>query len=185
MSKPLMPKATALWLIENTALTFQQIADFCGLHVLEVQALADEESSLTIVPFDPLMNQQLTREEISRCEADSGAQLRLLIVQSPIPAKKKGHKYTPLAKRSERPDAIAWLLKNNPELTDKHIMSLLGTTKATIHAVKTRTHRNAAHIKPRCPVTMGLCTQTDLDRALAEVQASPAGEKSEAVSIEA
>lgn len=168
MSKPLMPKATALWLIENTSLTFQQIADFCELHVLEIQAIADGESSVPIVPFDPIVNQQLTLEEIHRGEQDSSFHLHLLKPSQPIPTRKNVKKYTPLSKRSERPDAIAWLLKNNPELNDAQIMRLIGTTKATIDAVRTRSHRNSAHIKPRCPVTMGLCSQLDLDDAVAQ-----------------
>lgn len=163
MTKPLMPRATALWLIGNTVLTFQQIADFCELHVLEVQAIADGESNVPIVPFDPIVNQQLTAEEIQRCEKDPSSQLQLMPAQVYIPSRKKLKKYTPVAKRSERPDAIAWLLKNHPELNDLQITRLIGTTKATVTAVRSRSHRNSAHIKPRCPVTMGLCTQLDLD----------------------
>jgi hypothetical protein len=170
MTKPLMPKATALWLIENTALTFQQIADFCGLHLLEVQAIADGESSVPIVPFDPIVNQQLTADEIARGEKDPKVELKIMEAQVYIPLRKKLKKYTPVAKRSERPDAIAWLLKNHPELADIQITRLIGTTKATVTAVRNRTHRNSAHIKPRCPVTMGLCTQLDLDEAVEQAQ---------------
>jgi hypothetical protein len=166
MTKPLMPKATALWLIENTVLTFQQIADFCELHKLEVQAIADGESSVPIVPFDPVVNQQLTAEEIQRCEQDSTARLQIMQPRVHLPSRKKLKKYTPVAKRSERPDAIAWFLKNHPELSDIQITRLIGTTKATVAAVRNRTHRNSAHIKPRCPVAMGLCTQLDLDEAV-------------------
>lgn len=165
MTKPLMPKATALWLIENTTLTFEQIADFCGLHLLEIQTIADGESNAPIVPFDPILNQQLAQSEIARCQNDPKTRLVLTTPENPLPQRKKSKRYTPVAKRSERPDAIAWLLKNYGDLADAQIMSLIGTTKATIEAVRNRTHRNAAHIKPRCPVTMGLCTQLDLDEA--------------------
>lgn len=176
MTKPLMPKATALWLIENTVLTFQQVADFCELHLLEVQAIADGESSIPIVPFDPIVNQQLTAEEIQRCEKDPSAHLKIMQPLVHIPSRKKLKKYTPVAKRSERPDAIAWLIKNNPELADLQITRLIGTTKATILAVRNRTHRNSAHIKPRCPVTMGLCTQLDLDEAIEQARKHKAAE---------
>ncbi len=168
MAKLLMPKATALWLIENTTLTFQQIADFCNLHLLEIQTIADGESNTPVVPFDPISNEQLTLEEIQRCEKDPSAKLAMVILKDVLPERKKGRKYTPVAKRSERPDAIAWFLKHHSELSDNQITRLIGTTKAMIESVRNRTHRNAAYIKPRCPVTMGLCTQTDLDDAVAE-----------------
>ena len=171
MTAPLMPKATALWLIENTTLTFQQIAEFCQLHVLEIQTIADGDSHIPVVPFDPLANQQLTLEEIRRCEADAAAHLKILTPKNPLPDRKKGRKYTPVSKRSERPDAIAWLLKNNPELSDKQIVSLLGTTARTVEAVRDKSHRNTAHIKPRCPVTLGICKQSELDAAVEEAKA--------------
>lgn len=170
MNTPLMPKATALWLIENTTLTFEQIAEFCGLHLLEIQTIADGESNVPIVPFDPIVNQQLTAEEIKRCETDNKARLTLMVPKSPLPERKKGRKYTPVAKRSERPDAIAWLIKNHPELLDRQIVILLGTTLKTVEAVRNRTHRNTAHIKPRCPVTLGICKQSELDQAVLEAQ---------------
>lgn len=169
MAKLLMPKATALWLIENTTLTFQQIADFCSLHLLEVQTIADGESNSPVVPFDPVANEQLTAEEIARCEKDVNANLVMTVLKDVLPDRKKGRKYTPVAKRSERPDAIAWFLKHHPDLSDQQIMRLIGTTKATIDAVRNRTHRNSTYIKPRCPITMGLTTQTDLDEAVASV----------------
>jgi hypothetical protein len=166
MTAPLMPKATALWLIENTMLTFKQIADFTGLHILEVQTIADGESHVPVVPFDPLINQQLTADEIKRCEEDEAAQLVLMIPKNPLPNRKVSRKYTPVSKRSERPDAIAWLLKNNPQLSIKQITRLVGTTVKTVESVKNRTHRNATHIKPRCPVVLGLCKQSELDAAM-------------------
>lgn len=171
MNAPLMPKATALWLIDNTALTFQQIADFCHLHVLEIQTIADGEAHAPSVPFNPIENQQLTPTEIKRCEADPAASLVMKTAKNPVPKKKTGRKYTPLSKRSERPDAIAWLVHYYPQLSDTQIVKLLGTTKKTLESVRTRTHRNAAHIKPRCPVTMGLCKQSELDDALKKADA--------------
>ena len=168
MKTPLMPKATALWLIENTTLTFLQIAKFCDLHHLEIQTIADGESHSPGVPFDPIVNQQLTIEEIKRCEVNSEAELQMLIPKNPLPEKKKGRKYTPVSKRSERPDAIAWLLKNHPQLNIKQVVKLVGTTVNTVEAVKNKTHRNSQHIKPRCPVTLGLCKQTELDISVEE-----------------
>ena len=169
MTAPLMPKATALWLIENTTLTFDQIATFCHLHALEVQTIADGDSNTPIVPFDPVVNQQLTTDEIKRCEADENAQLALMKPKSHVPERKAGRKYTPLAKRSERPDAIAWLLKNHPQLSIKHIMKLVGTTQKTVESIKNRTHRNSQTIKPRCPVALGICKQSELDAALSTI----------------
>ncbi len=169
MTAPLMPKATALWLIDNTTLTFEQIAEFSGIHILEVQTIADGESHVPVVPFDHIVNQQLTLDEIKRCEQDSALKLTLLAPKNPLPNRKTGRKYTPVSKRSERPDAIAWLLKNNPQLSIKHITALVGTTVKTVEAVKNRTHRNSAHIKPRCPVVLGICKQSELDAAMADV----------------
>lgn len=166
MTAPLMPKATALWLIDNTMLTFKQIADFTNIHILEVQTIADAESYAPVVPFDPLVNQQLTAEEIKRCEEDTSAELVLMVPKNPLPNRKVARKYTPVSKRSERPDAIAWLLKNNPQLSVQQITRLVGTTVKTVDSVKNRTHRNATHIKPRCPVVLGLCKQSELDAAL-------------------
>jgi hypothetical protein len=167
-----MPKATALWLIDNTTLTFQQIAEFTGLHILEVQTIADGESHAPVVPFDPIVNQQLTLEEIKRCEADSSMFLVMVVPKNPLPDRKTGRKYTPVSKRSERPDAIAWVLKNHPQLSVKQIMRLVGTTAKTVEAVKDRTHRNSANIKPRCPVVLGICKQSELDSALADAAIS-------------
>jgi len=171
MTTPLMPKATALWLIENTMLTFEQISEFCNLHQIEVQAIADAETGMSLVPFDPVANQQLTQGEIDRCTQDNTARLKILIPKEPLP-KRKGKKYTPVSKRAERPDAIAWFLKFHPELDDAHVMKLLGTTKPTIDAVRNKTHWNSPNIKPRCPVTLGLCSQIDLDEAVNDASQS-------------
>jgi hypothetical protein len=158
-----MPKATAVWLVENTAMTFQQIADFCGLHPLEVQAIADEEVAVGINGLDPIVNGQLTAEEIKRCEGDESARLQMAEAATPRPAPKTdGPRYTPIAKRQERPDAIAWLLRHYPELTDAQISRLIGTTKSTINAVRDRTHWKSTNIKPVDPVDIGMCSYEDL-----------------------
>jgi hypothetical protein len=169
MTAPLMPKATALWLIENTSLTFDQIADFCQLHSLEVQAIADGDASVSSFGFDPIAHGQVTQEDIAKCSADSTLRLTL-IMHADIQAKKKGAKYTPMARRQDRPDAIAWLIKNCPELSMAQIAALVGTTKNTIQSVQEKSHWNAVNIKPRNPVTLGICTQKDLDSALEKGQ---------------
>jgi hypothetical protein len=162
-----MPKATAVWLIEKTSLTFEQIADFVGMHPLEVQAIADGEVAQGIIGYDPVLNGQLTREEIARCEADPSLRLNLVETALPLPkARGKGARYTPVSKRNDRPDAIAWVLRHHPQLTDQAISKLLGTTKETIAKVRDRTHWNTANIKPRDPVILGLCSQSDLNAAL-------------------
>lgn len=167
MALPLMPKATAVWLIDNTKLTFDQIARFCGLHPLEVKGIADGEVAVGIVGLDPVANGQVTAEEIARCEANPALDLKLLAPTVPLQRQKtKGAKYTPLSKRQDRPDAIAWLLKYHPEVADAQIQKLLGTTKATIDSVRNRTHWNHANIKPRDPVSLGMCSQAELDRIL-------------------
>jgi len=163
MTLPLMPKATAVWLIEKTGLTFTQIADFCGMHPLEVQAIADGEVAQGIVGYDPVANNQLTLAEIRRCEADPNARLKLAPTALPMPKRLRGSRYTPVAKRNDRPDAIAFLLRNYPHLTEAQVAKLLGTTKETIQKVRDRSHWNSANIKPRDPVILGLCTQTDLN----------------------
>ena len=149
MTLPLMPKATAVWLIDKTALTFTQIADFCGMHPLEVQAIADGEVAQGIVGYDPVANHQVTAAEIARCEGDPDGRLKLTPNAMPAPKRGKGARYTPVAKRNDRPDAIAYLLR--------------GTTKDTIQKVRERSHWNSANIKPRDPVILGLCSQTDLN----------------------
>ncbi|HLY56172.1 MAG TPA: cell cycle transcriptional regulator TrcR [Stellaceae bacterium] len=171
MALPLMPKATAVWLVENTTLTFDQIAAFCGLHALEIQAIADGEVAVMMVGLDPVANGQLTREEIARCEADPKARLRLAPQAHPIPpAKQKGPKYTPISKRQDKPDAIAWILRNHPELSDAQISRLIGTTKPTIAAVRDRTHWNSQNIKPRSPISLELCTQADFEAVLSQAR---------------
>lgn len=168
MNKPLMPKATAVWLIEKTSLSFEQVADFVGMHPLEVQAIADGEVAQGIIGYDPVLNGQLTREEIARCEADPTARLQMVANALPAPkARGKGARYTPVSKRNDRPDGIAWLLRNHPELTEQQIGKLLGTTKDTIAKVRDRTHWNSANIKARDPVILGLVTQSDLNAAVA------------------
>jgi uncharacterized protein len=167
MNLPLMPKATAVWLIEKTALTFTQIADFCGMHPLEVQAIADGEVAQGIVGYDPVANGQLTMAEIARCEADQEARLKLLPSTLPAPKRLRGSRYTPVAKRNDRPDAIAFLLRNYPQLLEAQVAKLLGTTKETIQKVRDRSHWNSPNIKPRDPVILGLCSQTDLNAAVA------------------
>jgi hypothetical protein len=167
MTQPLMPKATAVWLIENTTLTFEQIADFCSLHPLEVQSIADGEVAIGMVGYDPIASGQLTREEIERCTADPSARLRMAEGNIPRPATRtKGPRYTPVARRQDRPDAIAWMLRNFPELGDGQIARLIGTTKPTISAVRERTHWNSANIKPRDPVALGLCGREELTKAI-------------------
>ena len=164
MLAPLMPKATAVWLVENTSLTFDQIADFCGLHPLEVQAIADGEVAVQMQGLDPVANGQTTTEEIERCQADPEARLKLSDQAVPQQfVKHKGPRYTPISKRQDKPDAIMYLLRSHPELSDTQISKLIGTTKPTISAVRDRTHWNSANIKPRHPVGLGLCTLEELD----------------------
>jgi hypothetical protein len=168
MATPLMPKATAVWLVENTSLSFEQIADFCGLHPLEVQAIADGEVANQMQGLDPVANGQTTMEDIERCQNDPEARLKLAPQAIPVPlVRHKGPRYTPISKRQDKPDAIAWLIKNHPELSDAQISKLVGTTKPTIAAVRDRTHWNSPNIKPRHPVTLGLCTLAELDAAVA------------------
>lgn len=172
MAQPLMPKATAVWLVENTALTFQQIAEFCGLHALEVQAIADQEVAVGMIGMDPVANGQLTKEEIARCAANPSARLQL--AKSDLPAPKirsKGPRYTPVTKRGDKPDAVAWLLKTHPELSDAAISRLIGTTKPTIAAIRDRSHWNAPNIKPRDPVLLGLCSSVELRQAVDKARA--------------
>lgn len=165
MVLPLMPKATAVWLVENTALSFEQIADFTGMHELEIQAIADGEVAVGIVGVNPIANGQLTQADLERAEGDQKVKLRLNKTDIPIPkARAKGARYTPVSKRQDRPDAIAWLLKHHPELTDAQISRLIGTTKPTILSVRDRSHWNAANIKPQNPVTLGLCSEPELEK---------------------
>jgi hypothetical protein len=166
MTDILMPKATAVWLVDNTSLTFEQIADFCGLHPLEVNGIADGEVARDIRGADPIANGQLSREELDK--AGKNPAYRMIASKSRHaellkPAKKGGSKYTPVSRRQDRPDAIAWFIRNHPEVSDAQIASLLGTTKTTIDSIRQRTHWNSANLKPVDPVTLGLIGQLDLD----------------------
>jgi uncharacterized protein len=166
MAKILMPKATAVWLIDNTGLTFEQIAHFCELHPLEVRGIADGEVAENMRGADPVASGELTREEIAKGEADAAYRLN-----SPAPKhvdvpqpKRKGARFTPVSRRKDRPDAIAWFLRNHPEISDAQISRLIGTTKSTIESVRARKHWNSGNLKPVDPVTLGLCTQIELDQ---------------------
>jgi uncharacterized protein len=173
MDKPLMPKATAVWLIDNTGLTFDQIADFCGLHPLEVKGIADGEVGAGIRGLDPIGQGMLTRAELERCQKDPKTRLSIAksVAANVKPPKRKEPRYTPLSKRQDRPDAIAWLLRHHPEVQDHLICKLLGTTKNTVQAVRDRTHWKSQEIRPRDPVLLGLCQQIELDDAIAKAQA--------------
>lgn len=167
-----MPKATAVWLIDNSGLTFDQISDFCGLHILEVQAIADGEVAVGMQGLDPIKGGELDASEIERCEADPSARLEMTkAAANHAKQQRKKARYTPVAKRQDRPDAIAWLLKNYPELTDGQIGKLVGTTKPTINSVRDRTHWNTPNIKPQNPVGLGLCSGADLEKAIAVARA--------------
>lgn len=165
MTDILYPKATAVWLVDNTSLTFEQIAAFCGLHPLEVKGIADGEVARDIRGADPIGNGQLTREELAKAEADSTHRLTAEVSRHAEMLKptKAGPRYTPVSRRQDRPDAIAWFVRNHPEVTDAQIAKLLGTTKATIDSVRNRSHWNTANIKPVDPVTLGLVGQLELD----------------------
>lgn len=167
MTQILMPKATAVWLIDNTALTFDQISVFCGLHILEIEGIADGDVASGIRGADPIANGQLAREEIERGEKDPSFVLTANVFENTTLANKKGRKkgprYTPLSRRQDRPDAIAWLVRNHPEIPDSQISKLIGTTKPTITAIRERTHWKMSTINPTDPVSLGLCSQIDLD----------------------
>lgn len=167
MTLPLMPKATAVWLVENTSLTFQQIADFCGMHMLEIQAIADGDVASHIMGYNPIVNGQLSADEIKRCEKDAKASLELLIHPEIERLLSKGARYVSQAKRGDRPDGIAWIVKNHPEISDSQVVKLLRTTKATITSIRERTHKNIHNIHPKNPVTLGLCSESDLNKAIA------------------
>lgn len=172
MAHPLMPKGTAVWLVDNTMLTFRQIAEFCGLHELEVQAIADGDVAVGMQGLDPVKAGALTAEEIERCEADDNAVLAMVKPKLPQPkARQKGARYTPVSKRGDRPNAISWLVKNYPELSDAQISKLIGTTKPTINAVRDRSHWNSPNIKAENPVGLGLCSSADLEKAVALARA--------------
>jgi hypothetical protein len=163
--KPLMPKATAVWLVENTSLAFEQIAEFCGLHVLEVKGIADGDVAQGIKGMDPISSGQLSREEIATAEKNAAHRLRLeepkVVIPTSTPS--KGPRYTPVSRRHDRPNAVLWLIRNHPELKDAQLMRLVGTTKPTIAQIRDRTHWNSPNLVPQDPVTLGLCSQIDLD----------------------
>lgn len=188
MSKPLMPKATAVWLVDNTSLTFEQIGDFCGLHPLEVKGIADGEVAQGIKGLDPVATGQLSRDMIERAQEDSSVKLEIEKGGHDVPERptRRGPRYTPLSKRQEKPDAIYWMIRNHPEVSDAQIGKLIGTTKPTIQSIRDRTHWNSANLKPVDPVSLGLCKQTELDevvqkaaakKARAEARARKAAEK--------
>ncbi len=167
MAKPIMAKATAVWLVDNTTISFKQIAEFCGLHELEVQGIADGDVAAGVKGFDPIANNQLTQEEIDVAEKDPAHKLKLKFYAAAVgEEKRRGPRYTPLSKRQDRPAAILWLVKFHPELTDGQISKLVGTTKPTIQAIRERTHWNIANIQPIDPVALGLCKQSELDAAV-------------------
>jgi hypothetical protein len=191
-----MPKATAVWLVENTSLTFDQIADFCGLHPLEVQAIADGEVATQMLGLDPVANGQTTAAEIERCQKDPDARMKLLETAIPPQYQRhKGPRYTPIAKRQDKPDAILYLLRNHAELSDAQICKLVGTTKPTINSVRERTHWNSPNLKARHPVGLELCTLEELDQAvtkatrgkksLADIEAEIAARAAEEEDVEA
>ncbi len=172
MALPLMPKATAVWLIENTGLTFEQIAEFCGMHPLEVQGIADDEVAVGIVGQDPIAAGQLTREELEACEKDASKKLTLSgKAREHLSTKIKGSKYTPRARRQDKPEAIAWMLKQHPYVADSKIVKLIGTTKKTIESIRDRSHWNINNITPKDPVLLGLCSQMELDTVVDKARA--------------
>ncbi len=169
MNSVLMPRGVAMWLIENTALTFNQIAEFCNLHLFEVESLANGDMDKQLASFDPIASSQLTMDEIHRCEQDKNAKLQLKQSMADKYLLTKSHKYTPKAKRRDKPDAILWLVKYYPALPDKDICDLLGTTKATVHSIRNKTHRSMSELTPRNPVNLGLCSQNDMDFIIAKL----------------
>ena len=169
----LMPKATAVWLVDNTALTFDQIGHFTGMHPLEIKSIADGDSAQGIKGLDPIQTGQLTRDQITEAEADDKKRLKLLDPKVKVPElKKKGPRYTPVSRRQDRPNAIQWLVRNHPELKDSQIIKLVGTTKSTIGAIRDRTHWNSTNLQPIDPVTLGICSQIDLDFEVSKAAAA-------------
>jgi len=180
MTDILYPKATAVWMVDNTSLTFEQIADFCGLHPLEVNGIADGEVARDIRGADPIANGQLTREELDKAAANPNYRMKMQVSKHAelLKPAKKAPRYTPVSRRQDRPDAIAWFVRNHPEVTDAQISKLLGTTKATIDQVRSRTHWNTANIKPVDPVSLGLCGQLELDALVAKAAEKRAKDES-------
>jgi len=183
---PLMPKATAVWLVDNTSLTFEQIAEFCGLHVLEVKGIADGDVAHGIKGMDPISSGQLSREEIAAAEEDPSHRLKLSEPKVEVPEvkTKRGPRYTPVSRRQDRPNAILWLLRNHPELKDSQIMRLVGTTKPTIIAIRERSHWNSPNLQAQDPVTLGLCSQIDLDAEVKKAAVRLERERKEAGIVE-
>ena len=178
MNKPIMAKATAVWLVDNTTLSFQQIADFCGLHELEVQGIADGDVATGMKGFDPIANNQLVQEEIDKAEKDPSYRMKLKVNKAAIgEEKRRGPRYTPLSKRQDRPNSILWLVKFHPELADAQIAKLVGTTKPTIQSIRERTHWNIQNMQPIDPVALGLCKQSELDAAVQKAAAKKAAEQ--------
>ena len=169
MAQPLMPHATAAWLVDNTSLSFEQIAGFCGLHLLEVQAIADDTAATKLTGRDPIRSGELTHDEIEKGQADPDYRLRMHKEPDPV-RRTKGPRYTPVSKRQDKPDGIAWIIRNHPEVTDGTIGKLIGTTRNTIAAIRDRSHWNIANIQPKDPVTLGLCSQRELDAIVAKAQ---------------
>ncbi|MBX9796276.1 DUF1013 domain-containing protein [Sphingomonas sp.] len=167
MAQPLMPHATASWLVDNTALSFAQIAEFCGLHILEVQAIADDTAATKLTGRDPVRAHELTMEEIERGQADPNYRLKMLKGPDQV-RRTKGPRYTPVSKRQDKPDGIAWIIRHHPEISDGAISNLIGTTRTTIAAIRDRTHWNIGNIVPKDPVTLGLCSQRELDAIVAK-----------------
>lgn len=168
-----MPRATAIWLIDNTSLTFEQISEFCGLHILEIESLANNEFGTNLVGFSPILSSQLTNEEIKRCEADPNAKLQLKVIpELENDNNKKQRKYTPKAKRNDKPNAILWLVKYYPEMEDKDICDLIGTTTRTVHSIRNKTYKNISSLVPRDPSSIGLCTAQDLEFFISKLKRS-------------
>ena len=167
MAQPLMPHATASWLVDNTSLSFEQIAEFCGLHILEVQAIADDTAATKLTGRDPVRAHELTMEEIEKGQADPGYSLKMSKGPEQV-RRTKGPRYTPVSKRQDKPDGIAWIIRNHPEISDGAISNLIGTTRTTIAAIRDRSHWNIANITPKDPVTLGLCSQRELDAIVAK-----------------
>jgi hypothetical protein len=183
MTQPLMPHATAAWLVDNSSLTFEQIADFCGLHILEVQAIADDTAATKLTGRDPIRSGELTHEEIEKGQADPDYRLKMVKAPDPI-TRTKGPRYTPVSKRQDKPDGIAWLIKNHPELSDGQIGKLIGTTRTTIAAIRDRSHWNMANITPKDPVTLGLTSQRELDAAVAKARKAAGAEAASDITLD-
>jgi len=167
VAQPLMPHATASWMVDNTALSFEQIADFCGLHILEVQAIADDTATTKLTGRDPVRAHEVSQEEIDKAQADP--EYRMTMIKGPEQVRRtKGPRYTPVSKRQDKPDGIAWIIRNHPEISDGAIGLLIGTTRTTIAAIRDRSHWNIANITPKDPVTLGLTSQRELDAAVAK-----------------